>query len=123
MWVGFVELIRAGIFAAAHLCNGSLGGGVLVVSFVLRLGLLPLTLLVAAASAAAAGLAQAPNGQPSGAALAAVIAASFTLLFLASASSTLVLSVGAGSAVSGLQAWLLARDQRRETTREHLSNP
>lgn len=47
MWNSYVELIRACIFAAAHACGGSLGGGVLVVSFVLRLGLLPLTLRLA----------------------------------------------------------------------------
>jgi YidC/Oxa1 family membrane protein insertase len=47
MWESYVELIRACIFAAAHACGGSLGGGVLVVSFVLRLGLLPLTLKIA----------------------------------------------------------------------------
>ena len=47
MWNAWVELIRACIFVAAHACGGSLGGGVLLVSFVLRLGLLPLTLRLA----------------------------------------------------------------------------
>ncbi|MFL5416108.1 MAG: YidC/Oxa1 family membrane protein insertase [Myxococcales bacterium] len=47
MWAAFVELLRAGIFSAAHVCGGSLGGGILVVSALLRLGLLPLTLRLA----------------------------------------------------------------------------
>jgi len=47
MWAGFVELLRAGIFAAAHVCGGSLGGGILLVSAGVRLLLLPLTLRLA----------------------------------------------------------------------------
>ena len=47
MWAGFVELLRAGIFAAAHVCGGSLGGGILLVSAGVRLALLPLTLRLA----------------------------------------------------------------------------
>ncbi len=47
MWDGYVDLIRASIFVAAQLCNGSLGSGILLVSFVVRLGLLPLTLRLA----------------------------------------------------------------------------
>ncbi len=47
MWAGFVELLRAVIFAAAHVCGGSLGGGVLLVSAGVRLALLPLTLRLA----------------------------------------------------------------------------
>jgi YidC/Oxa1 family membrane protein insertase len=47
MWAGFVELLRAGIFAAAHVCGGSLGGGILFVSAGVRLALLPLTLRLA----------------------------------------------------------------------------
>jgi YidC/Oxa1 family membrane protein insertase len=47
MWNVWLDLIRASIFAAAHVCGGSLGGGVLVVSFAMRLGLLPLTLKMA----------------------------------------------------------------------------
>jgi YidC/Oxa1 family membrane protein insertase len=47
MWAAFVELLRAGIFGAAHVCGGSLGGGILVVSALLRLALLPLTLRLA----------------------------------------------------------------------------
>jgi YidC/Oxa1 family membrane protein insertase len=47
MWETFVDLMRAGIFSAAHLCGGSLGGGILLVSLVVRLGLLPLTLRMA----------------------------------------------------------------------------
>jgi YidC/Oxa1 family membrane protein insertase len=47
MWAGFVDLIRAVIFGAAHVCGGSLGGGVLLASAVVRLALLPLTLRLA----------------------------------------------------------------------------
>jgi len=47
MWAGFVELLRAAIFAAAHVCGGSLGGGILLVSAGVRLALLPLTLRLA----------------------------------------------------------------------------
>lgn len=47
MWTSFIELIRATIFAAAHVCGGSLGGGVVAVSTLVRLALLPLTLRMA----------------------------------------------------------------------------
>lgn len=47
MWAGFVELIRISIFAAAHVCGGSLGAGIVCVSVVLRLALMPLTLRLA----------------------------------------------------------------------------
>jgi YidC/Oxa1 family membrane protein insertase len=47
MWTVFVDLFRSLIFAAAHVCGGSLGGGVLVVSFVIRLALMPLTIRIA----------------------------------------------------------------------------
>jgi YidC/Oxa1 family membrane protein insertase len=46
-WTSLVELVRAVIFAVAHVCNGSLGLAVCVVSVVLRLLLLPLTLRLA----------------------------------------------------------------------------
>ena len=47
MWAAFVELLRAGIFSAAHVCGGSLGGGILLASALVRLALLPLTLRLA----------------------------------------------------------------------------
>lgn len=47
MWDGFVELIQMTIFAVAHLCGGSLGGGIIAVSVAVRLALLPLTLRLA----------------------------------------------------------------------------
>lgn len=47
MWDGFVELLRAAIFGAAHLCGGSLGSGIFLVSAGVRLALLPLTLRLA----------------------------------------------------------------------------
>ena len=33
VWSGLIELVRALVFAASHVCGGSLGGGILVVSF------------------------------------------------------------------------------------------
>ena len=47
MWGSFVELLRASIFGAAHVCGGSLGSGILLVSAAIRLALLPLTLRLA----------------------------------------------------------------------------
>lgn len=47
MWDTFVELLRTAIVGTAHLCGGSLGAGVLVVSAGIRLALLPLTLRLA----------------------------------------------------------------------------
>jgi YidC/Oxa1 family membrane protein insertase len=47
MWAGFVELIRMAIFAAAHVCGGSLGAAIVAVSIAVRVALLPLTLRLA----------------------------------------------------------------------------
>jgi YidC/Oxa1 family membrane protein insertase len=47
MWAAFVDVLRAAIFSAAHVCGGSLGGGILLVSAVVRIALLPLTLKLA----------------------------------------------------------------------------
>jgi YidC/Oxa1 family membrane protein insertase len=47
MWDGFVELLRGTIFSVAHLCGGSIGGGIFLVSAGVRLALLPLTLRLA----------------------------------------------------------------------------
>ena len=47
MWGTFVEILRAAIFGAAHVCGGSLGTGILLVSALVRLALLPLTLRLA----------------------------------------------------------------------------
>jgi YidC/Oxa1 family membrane protein insertase len=47
MWGGFVELLRAAIFGAAHVCGGSLGSGIMLASAAIRLALLPLTLRLA----------------------------------------------------------------------------
>jgi membrane protein insertase Oxa1/YidC/SpoIIIJ len=57
-------------------------------------------------------------GQPSGASAAGTIVAlalgiGATVLFLWSASSAIALSVGAGSLVSGVQNWLIARESAR----------
>ena len=42
-WSPFLDLLRAILFALAHVCGGSLGGGIVVLSFIVRLALLPLT--------------------------------------------------------------------------------
>ena len=47
MWASFVELLRAAIFSAAHVCGGSLGSGIFLVAAGVRLALLPLTLRLA----------------------------------------------------------------------------
>jgi YidC/Oxa1 family membrane protein insertase len=47
MWGSFVELLRAAIFSVAHVCGGSLGSGIFLVSAGVRLALLPLTLYLA----------------------------------------------------------------------------
>jgi len=44
MWASMVELVRATIFAGAHLFGGSLGASVVLVSALVRLALLPLAL-------------------------------------------------------------------------------
>lgn len=43
LWSPFLDLLRAVLFALAHVCGGSLGGGIVVLSFIVRLALLPLT--------------------------------------------------------------------------------
>lgn len=211
MWTSFVELIRMSIFGAAQVCGGSLGAGIVAVSVVARLALLPLTLHLARQARAQqvkvlaleprlktlrarhkndpirllqetqalhaangirimspAGLAgllvQLPLlsglfaavrgglgarvrflwvanlGEPNGVLVAVVtilggammatarppgtaggaatlvpllVGAAATLFFVWSASSAVALSFGAGSLVSGLQSWLLARDGSR----------
>lgn len=47
VWSSFLELLRVVLFALAHVCGGSLGGGIVVLSFIVRLALLPLTLRLA----------------------------------------------------------------------------
>src|SRR5512146_932907 len=47
MWAALVDLIRVAIFAAAHVCGGSLGAAIVAVSIVVRVALLPLTLRLA----------------------------------------------------------------------------
>lgn len=211
MWDGFVELIRMTILAVAHVCGGSLGGGVIAVSVAMRLALLPVTLRLARQAreqqarlaalkpeverlqrrhahdparlmretralyaakgirllspggvvgllvqlpllsglfaAARAGLGARvrflwvgnlalpdplliavvtiltagtmilglrPQGAmaASNALVLALVGAGATLFFLWSASSAVALSLGAGSLVSGLQSWILARDSK-----------
>lgn len=47
MWTDIVELVRASIFAGAHLVGGSLGASVLLVSTLVRLAMMPLVLKAA----------------------------------------------------------------------------
>lgn len=47
VWSVFLELLRVVLFAFAHVCGGSLGGGIVILSLVVRLALLPLTLRLA----------------------------------------------------------------------------
>jgi YidC/Oxa1 family membrane protein insertase len=47
MWETFVTLVRVGMFGAAHVCGGSLGAGIAVVSILVRIALLPLTVRMA----------------------------------------------------------------------------
>src|SRR2546430_9016452 len=47
MHLGFADLSRAAIFAAAHVFAGSLGAGIVAVSLGVRLALLPLTIRLA----------------------------------------------------------------------------
>src|SRR5256885_7266650 len=46
-WLSFVELLRVTLFALAHVCGGSLGGAIVMLSLIVRLALLPLTLRLA----------------------------------------------------------------------------
>ena len=46
-WTSFLELLRVSLFALAHVCGGSLGAGVVALSLVVRLALLPLTVRLA----------------------------------------------------------------------------
>jgi YidC/Oxa1 family membrane protein insertase len=51
-WSEVIDLIRALIFGVAHVCNGSVGVAVILVSLVIRLALLPMTLRLARRAAA-----------------------------------------------------------------------
>ena len=46
-WSSFLELLRVVLFGLTHVCGGSLGGGIVALSLVVRLALLPLTLRLA----------------------------------------------------------------------------
>ena len=47
IWSSIVDAVRTLVLLASHLCGHSLGGGILVVSFAVRIALLPLTLRMA----------------------------------------------------------------------------
>jgi YidC/Oxa1 family membrane protein insertase len=51
LWDQVVEILRESIFAYAQACNGNLGAGILVVTFLARLALLPLGIRLARAAA------------------------------------------------------------------------
>src|SRR6267143_687411 len=52
LWEQAVEVLRESIFAYALACNGNLGAGILAVTFLARLALLPLGIRMARAAAA-----------------------------------------------------------------------
>ncbi len=74
-----------------------------------------LTVVVTVLTAATMMLGLRPQGVtgPSSALVFALLGVGGTLVFLWSASSAVALSLGAGSLVSGLQSWMLARDGKR----------
>jgi len=43
-WLIFVDVVRFGLFATAHVLGGSMGAGILAFSLVLRIALLPITI-------------------------------------------------------------------------------
>lgn len=47
MWTLFVDLLGTLLVALSHVCGGSLGGGIVVLSLIVRLAMLPLTLRLA----------------------------------------------------------------------------
>jgi YidC/Oxa1 family membrane protein insertase len=73
-----------------------------------------LVIIVTGLAALAATLAPVAPGSPVSPRVLTVLVIGGTLLFLWSASSAVALSVGAGSAVSLLQNWLLRRDARNQ---------
>jgi len=50
-WNQVIEILRESIFAYTQACNGNLGAGILAVTFLARLALLPLGIRVARAAA------------------------------------------------------------------------
>lgn len=52
VWDQFVDLLRAAIFAYTQACGGNLGVGIVGVTFLVRMAMLPLTLRLARLSAA-----------------------------------------------------------------------
>jgi YidC/Oxa1 family membrane protein insertase len=71
-----------------------------------------LLLLVTALAGLAASVTPVSPGSPATPKIFALLAAGLTLLFLWSASSAVALSVGAGTAVSALQNWIILRDEK-----------
>lgn len=47
IWSGIIDAVRALVFIASQACGHSVGGGILLVSFAVRIALLPLTLRMA----------------------------------------------------------------------------
>lgn len=72
-----------------------------------------LVMLVASVGGVSAAIAPAPAGQQGMQRMMILFAMGASLAFLWSASSAVALSVGAGSLVSVLQNWILARDAKR----------
>ena len=47
LWIAFVDVIRAALLALAHVANGSIGAGIVALSVIVRLALLPLAVRIA----------------------------------------------------------------------------
>lgn len=101
--------LLGGLFAAVR---GGLG---VKVRFLWIVDLSRADVLLASIVAGLAGVASAIAPAPSapGPRAAALVVAAVTLAFLWSASSAVALSVGAGTAVSALQQWILRRESKR----------
>ena len=52
IWYQFVDVLRAAIFAYSQACGGNMGVGIVAVTFLVRMAMLPLTLRLARLSAA-----------------------------------------------------------------------
>ena len=47
IWSSLIDVLRVLLFALAHVCGGSLGGGIVALSLIVRIALLPYTLRLA----------------------------------------------------------------------------
>lgn len=47
LWLAFIDLVRSALFSLAHTANGSIGAGILALSVLVRLALLPMAVRLA----------------------------------------------------------------------------